>query len=81
MWIVAMGIVFLVWLIVISTAGEQDWNFRYDSRNPARRWCCECGQRQELMCRSYDNLVSWWEDVGKELNTNCQCSNHQEYRR
>lgn len=52
--------------------------FKQD-RNPYRRHCRKCGQRQEQMTRSYNNRITWWEDMGHIPNPKCSCHKYAEY--
>lgn len=45
--------IILVLAIIAFIRNRMRW--RYDSRNPARRWCRECGQRQEFYVMAYAN--------------------------
>lgn len=57
-----------------------DYLFRWDARNPYRRWCRRCGQEQNQYKRSYDGNITWWENVGPEPDLTCACHRYQEYR-
>lgn len=46
--------------------------WRYDERNPARRFCKECGQQQDLYGHNWETGFepTGWEYMGR-LNTEC----------
>lgn len=46
--------------------------WRYDERNPYRRYCRHCGQRQELYTWGDEPARNgWWENMGR-VNTECR---------
>jgi hypothetical protein len=47
--------------------------WRRDDRNPFRRYCRHCNQRQDMYCMDYSDGPSdgWWENMGT-LNANCK---------
>jgi hypothetical protein len=65
-----MEVIIVLWLLVLSGVialvyARHPW--RYDERNPARRYCKECGQQQDLWDGPYS---STWEYMGS-INTKC----------
>lgn len=51
--------------------------YRLDERNPARRWCCACGQCQLLECWAEDadkfDCNGWWVANGNIIDDSCPC--------
>ena len=56
--------------------------FEWDDRNPYRRHCKKCGQRQEKYCFDFaeGRNGDWWEDVGSIKDESCECHCHSTYR-
>jgi len=55
----------IVLIIAIIAFVRNRLNWRYDDRNPARRWCRHCGQQQNFFVMAYaeGDVPVGWENV------------------
>jgi hypothetical protein len=82
-----IGAYVLTALIVLVLCGgvfawAHEWfTYRRDDRNPYRRYCRHCGQRQEVYCHDWAEGQSpgWWENMSP-LNTTCKVGHKAEDR-
>lgn len=74
-----LAVAFLIWYSVRMLR----W-FKYDKRNPYRRYCKKCGQVQVQMCWDVeswnDPANNWWEDMMPVPDEKCGCHSFSDYR-
>lgn len=61
-------------ITLLSICCAEKGRYRRSPRNPARRYCEDCGQQQDSFCHSledWDN--SWWEPMGEIKDPKCNC--------
>lgn len=71
--IVVITIIAVLVAVAFCMLGEKG-RYRYHAVNPARRFCMDCGQRQEAYCWSIDRWDdAWWQAMGEIKNQACKC--------
>jgi hypothetical protein len=78
---VAVVLIGAVFWLAFKLFAIAEGPFKYDERNPYRRWCLHCHQQQNMYCRAGFWRDGWWEDVGTVHDEQCVCHRYQEYRR
>lgn len=73
----AIGAWLAVWFLitglgVILRRANLIATFKWDPRNPCRRWCRRCGQQQNEFLYTHSGQ-SRWEPVGLTKDKDCAC--------
>lgn len=77
--IIPFLLILLCLFLIYKIFFEQSKIFRYDSKNPYRRYCKKCGQQQDQFTYSFSHRITWWEDIGEIHDEKCKCHKYSRY--
>jgi len=64
-------------LILATWCKFRKYSFRYDEKDPSRRNCNRCGQRQaEVTDCTLKTSTKKWITLGKTIDKDCFCHDH-----